>query len=555
MKKSLLLSLSVLLSLTLFAQSSKADTLGAHHNFFVNSNFDISARTSIPATLEYISADAYFYVDDSYLNVLNSFQLQTFDQDLISIAQDFDTNIYPKETSFWGSEYKPGIDNDPKVTILLERLSTGTGGYFDSINEYPLSQTADTNQREMIFVNSSSILNGKADAYVSHEFQHLIDFYQKDILHNVSEDTWLNELRSQYSVTLTGYNNDFLNSDLYQRELTFLQNPTDSLTEWKNSLSDYASITLFGNYLADRFGPQMLADTLHSAQTGIPSINEYLVGHGQTEKFGEVFGDWLWADFLNNRSVDPRFGYADPNLQSLHVQPTGTHYLNSSSTNYLNLTLKPWQPDWEKMIPDQSAATGENIKISWGNPAFEVFYGDASGQERPLQDGEVIAPPSPGTAFLLMPVNESKTTDFTSNDPTMNLNLTLQYVAQPVATPTPPAPAIKDGDLIIGPGETDIYVVTGKYKRLLQPAVLNFYGLDPAKAIHVSQSVFDSYSVSNYIRAVDQKKVYAIWPDGTKHWLNISAQTFTNSGRDWNSIFIVNDLEINFYKTGPDITQ
>jgi len=58
-----------------------------------------------------------------------------------------------------------------------------------------------------------------------------------------------------------------------------------------------------------------------------------------------------------------------------------------------------------------------------------------------------------------------------------------------------------------------------------------------------------------YLAVSQDKKVYAVWPDGTKHWLNMSAKTFSDSGRDWNSIFIVNDAELNFYKTGPDITR
>ena len=114
---------------------------------------------------------------------------------------------------------------------------------------------------------------------------------------------------------------------------------------------------------------------------------------------------------------------------------------------------------------------------------------------------------------------------------------------------------IQDGSLIMHAGTPDIYVVWGTYKRYLAPEVLKFYGLDPAQASTVSESVFQSYMPSNYVRVVDEKKVYAVWPDGTKHWLNMTAQHFTDSYRDWNSVFIVNSLESNFYKLGPDITQ
>jgi len=54
---------------------------------------------------------------------------------------------------------------------------------------------------------------------------------------------------------------------------------------------------------------------------------------------------------------------------------------------------------------------------------------------------------------------------------------------------------------------------------------------------------------------VNDEKVYAVWPDGTKHWLDITPQQWDASGRDWNAIFIINDLELNTYKTGADITR
>ena len=70
-----------------------ADTLGEHHTFFVNPTFDATERTSIQATLEYVGTHAYFYVDDSYLNGLNSYERAIFNQQVISTAQEFDNNI------------------------------------------------------------------------------------------------------------------------------------------------------------------------------------------------------------------------------------------------------------------------------------------------------------------------------------------------------------------------------------------------------------------------------------------------------------------------------
>ena len=82
------------------------------------------------------------------------------------------------------------------------------------------------------------------------------------------------------------------------------------------------------------------------------------------------------------------------------------------------------------------------------------------------------------------------------------------------------------------------------------------YGhLDPNRAIALDAKTFDSYMSTNYVRYANDQKVYAVWPDGTKHWLQMSAKTFTDSGRDWNSIFIINDLELNAYQTSTPITR
>ena len=549
--KILFITTTVFLFGLLSSSQALADTLGERHTFFVNSTYDFTGRISLPVTLVYVGTHVYFYVEDEYLNSLNSSERAVFDQQVSASVQEFDNNIYPKETSFWGSEANPGIDNDPKITILLERLTAGTGGYFDSINGYSTLQTNRTNQREMIIANVLSLGSNRLKIFLAHEFQHLISFNQKELLLDASEDVWLNELRSQYAITVAGYNDNFHNSDLSQRLQTFLSNSTDSITEWPNTNIDYASVTLFGQYLFDRFGPSILQDTLHNSSAGIDSINKYLSDHQNSERFTDIFADWVWTNYYNNQTKDIRYGYVNPNLQTIHVPLTDSKQLTSQSLNSYSFLLKPWQLAWYQFRTDFLASADQNIKISWVGPEFQVFYADASGAKRRISNGDIIAPPSTDS-FILMPINESQTTNFGTSEVPASLIFSIEYTRQPVLTMTS---AIQDGALIMHAGTPDIYVVWGTYKRYLAPEVLSFYGLDPAKAVTVSEAVFQSYMPSNYVRAVDEKKVYAVWPDGTKHWLNMTAQHFTDSYRDWNSIFIVNNLESNFYKIGPDITQ
>ena len=73
--------------------------------------------------------------------------------------------------------------------------------------------------------------------------------------------------------------------------------------------------------------------------------------------------------------------------------------------------------------------------------------------------------------------------------------------------------------------------------------------------MEVDETTFHSYTTTNYVRYVNEEQVYAVWPDGTKHWLNITPQQWDISSRDWGAIFTINDLELNVYKTGVDITR
>lgn len=538
--------------------AATADTLGDHRTFFVNPGYDVSGRTSIATTLEYVGSRAYYYVDDTYLNSLSSVDRANVDQLLASLSNEFDNTIYPKETAIWGSEPNPGIDNDPRITVILERLNPGTGGDFDTTNEYPQSRAASSNQREILTVNVSVLGRDVLRIFLAHELQHLISFNQKVLNNNVDEDVWFNELRSQYAITAAGYNDNFATSDLLQRAQTFVRNPNDSVMEWPNVDLDYASVTLFGHYLVEQYGAGILSDTLKGPLTGIASINDWLASRGYSEKFTDVFAHWELANYLNSTAIDQRDGYTDPNLKQIRVSQTGVETLRFPNAAEFSYSIKPWQPVWYQYFVGSDMPSGKIVKLD-ASPAFPILYYDDRGTVQMLNGATEINHPENISWFILMPVNNIKTANFGTSEAPSALTLKFSFADQTVMTdligPAAPVPPIYDGTLIKAPGEADIYVVTGAYKRFLNPAVLKMYGLDPAQAVAVSPAVFNKYVTSNYIRAFGDKKVYAVWPDGTKHWLNMSAKIFSDSGRDWNSIFIVNDLERDFYKTAASITR
>jgi len=116
---------------------------------------------------------------------------------------------------------------------------------------------------------------------------------------------------------------------------------------------------------------------------------------------------------------------------------------------------------------------------------------------------------------------------------------------------------INDGDLIRAAGDYRVYIVDGNYKRWIQSSeIFNFYGhLGFAAVKEVSELQLESYTNSWLIRADGDKKVYEINADHTKHWLNITAEQFTVSGRSWNMVYVVNCQERDFYITGADVLK
>jgi len=469
------------------------------------------------------------------------------------LASDFDTDIYPSQTTFWGQEPKPGVDDDNRITILLEQLKSGNGGYFSTSNGYSKTLAPDSNEREMIVVSADSIGGSYEKIFLAHEFQHLISFNQKEILRDTTEDVWLNELRSEYSISLVGYNNIFYNSNIERRAQTFFDNSSDSLTEWPNVSLDYSLVALFAEYVSDQYGPDFLRETLQTNLAGIPSMNSILASRGDSNRFIDTFSGWLAASYINDSSINSEFSYSKPGLKNFKATPQRLTILSGSESSVFDYSLKPWQVYGHKFLVGGSLSNNKAIKLS---PAFnsKFAYADNLGRFSILDKDFYVTDPGGLQYFFIFPINDRKISDFGKEEISSFLTLTVKFEEKMLGVDF--GSVLKDGVLIKKATENETYVIEGKYKRYLRPEIIALYGhLDAVKAIEVDEATFHSYTTANYVRYVNEEQVYAVWPDGTKHWLNITPQQWDASGRDWGAIFIINDLELNNYKTGVDIIR
>src|SRR3989338_4222702 len=147
-----------------------ADTQGQNVSFSVNEGFDKLGRSSMTATLRHIGVNAYFYVDDEHWDTLGLPGRQNLMSSIGELSSEFDATIYPTQTAFWGQEPRPGVDGDNRMTVLLEQLKSGNGGYFSTSNGYSKTSAPDSNEREMGVIIVESVSSRYTKIFLAHEF-------------------------------------------------------------------------------------------------------------------------------------------------------------------------------------------------------------------------------------------------------------------------------------------------------------------------------------------------------------------------------------------------
>ncbi len=363
----------LIFSVFLFFLIAPNNTLAAVSEFNIDSSYDYIGRSKISAFLYQIGSNAFFYVEDGFYQNLDTEKKQAFADAVRNLSQEFDGVIYPKLTETYGSEQKPGIDKDEKITVLITRIKEDAAGYFNEGDEYPKNQVPTSNEREMIYISASYITSPLAKIFLAHEFTHLITFNQKTVKYGQTEETWLNEGRAEAASTILGYDTDYANSNLLKRISDFSQKPKDPLTEWKDLSTDYGVVDMFIQYLLDHYGKKILADSLQSGKLGIPSLNYALSKNGYSEDFSQIFTNWSIAILVNNCNLGQKYCYLNQNLKNIRVVPQ-INYLPPAGEITLSASdfTKNWAGNWLKFIGGEGTLKFEFIGDQ--NVKFRVPY-------------------------------------------------------------------------------------------------------------------------------------------------------------------------------------
>ncbi len=251
-----------------------------------------------------IDAELKIETDHTYVYVS---QGTTVDMDKLRKAADlFESQIYPTDRHYFGSEWTPGIDNDPHVTILVtDQMPAGIAGYFSSGDEYPQTMKGYSNEREMFYITSSYLNDTDQFGQVlSHEFQHMIHWNM-----DRSEALWVNEGLSLLAEEVNGYPSVL-------GGWQFWLDPDIQLTNWAEDPSDrtrnYAASKLFLSFLGEHYGGYEVLGRLSADDAyGIDGIDNLLRAEGYEVSFDDVFADWAVANLLNDETLeDGRYSYA-----------------------------------------------------------------------------------------------------------------------------------------------------------------------------------------------------------------------------------------------------
>lgn len=346
------------------------------------------------------------------------------------LRDEFDSNIYPKATEFFGVPDKHDGSQSPlagknvpagyyegsdKVIMLVDNIQDEN--YTDS--SYPFFvagffwQTLENYiDRNIITIDTNSWETRLESTFFGttiHELQHLIHADNDG-----DEETWINEGMSTFSEYLGGYGHDDRSINFY------LDHPENSLTGWDEhasaetgpeTIADYGQVYLFTLYMHDKFGREFIRDLALSGDNGIEGINKTLALEGQGINFTNLYQNFITALAIDSdKPGDGVYNFESIDLRNLDVTVDGKTFKRGKTVDYESAKtfekegVPAWGGDFKELAfkekisgisfdgvdflasPWESVADPKNAanKVLWGNQGDEadnmlIFEADLSG--------------------------------------------------------------------------------------------------------------------------------------------------------------------------------
>ncbi|MBI5030277.1 MAG: immune inhibitor A [Chloroflexi bacterium] len=274
--------------------------------FFVLQNAATGSYRTVTATLQVVTPNAYFWVDDA-INV-----------DLVALKQSADfweQKVYPTNLKYFGTPGR-GLDGETRIHVLNTRFEQAAG-YFSGEDSYPRQVAQYSNQRNLIYMNAVEVPPGKNEynGDLAHEFQHLIHNYQAKY-----KTAWIDEGMGDLAIKENGF------PVLGVTDL-FAQRPDTQLNTWRTTGEHYAASYLFFNYAAQRFGPDFIRAVIHTPREGINGVQAVLDERANGMRFDDLFADWAVTNFLNDPTVEKgRYAYTNESMFKIARAQNLSHF-------------------------------------------------------------------------------------------------------------------------------------------------------------------------------------------------------------------------------------
>jgi len=247
-----------------------------------------------------IGEHIYIYIENSVKNVISEAEAQ-------EIAAEFDSRIYPQVQRWMRTEWKPGLDRDGRVTLLMHDVgangsSQNFGGYFSPTDERPTD--LNSNRREMVFMDVFLFRERPRFTFYSslaHEFAHLISWYQHG---GTSEQRWLEEGMASFAEWAVYGNVHTIFVEGYLKDASI------SLTSGNTADVYYGATFTLLLYLFENYGGvELIRELVHQKALGTMGIDAALVASGKAERFADVLQNWAMANFINDTRQGALLGY------------------------------------------------------------------------------------------------------------------------------------------------------------------------------------------------------------------------------------------------------
>lgn len=291
----------------------------ANWNFNIGSTYswwahDLSAATltfyQTPTTCRAIGNNCYIFVEDSLWTsgkvdqIAVNRVLESFDSK--NALPNSTKGIYQTNVESFGNP--PNVDNDPRIIILILNIRDGwtpgnayTAGYFYSYNQ---GTGSNSNKAEVFYLDANPLnLKSESGLYTgmsitAHEFQHMIHF------NYLSSTTFYNEAFSEIASYLNGYS--------IRTSTKYVNETNQYLLTWRDGndvLKDYERAARYALYLSEQFSPQIFRQYLQTRIKDASGITLAAQSFDPGRNFESILEDWFIANYLNDRSVNTRYGY------------------------------------------------------------------------------------------------------------------------------------------------------------------------------------------------------------------------------------------------------